>query len=199
MKEMNKFLPKLLIFLACFSAFNCIAVTASEFDVADIFNSDGEPKEGSINGIKFISAKDGGLLTLALFDGESIASKNGDNYWFLSCNSYKDSYNMNAVICGAQRGEFKILLGSLGYIIEMENRPRGGGRYIVAFDKEPSFEATYRIIDKIEVKKFLAKMIDSKKMQYSYKNEKNKYISNERKIQNTGLTISLLKDMRDYY
>ena len=196
---MNKLLFKVLIFLACFSALNCITATASEENIADIFNSDGEPKEGSINGTKFISAKEDGLLTLALFDGESIASKSGDNYWFLSCNSYKDSYNMNAVICGAQRGEFKILLGSLGYIIEMENKPRGGGRYIVAFDKEPSFEATYRIVDKIEVKKFLAKMIDSKKMQYSYKNEKNKYISNERKIQNTGLTISLLKDMRDYY
>lgn len=77
---------------------------------------------------------------------------------------------MNAVICGAQRGEFKILLGSLGYIIEMENKPKTG-RYIVAFDKEPSFEATYRIIDKVEVKKFLAKMIDSK-MQYSSKIEK---------------------------
>ncbi len=185
--------------IACFSAFNCIAVAASEVDIAGIFNSDGAPKEGSINGVKFISAKENGLLTLALFDGESIPNKSGDNYWFLSCNSYKDSYNMNAVICGAQRGEFKILLGSLGYIIEMENKPRGGGRYIVAFDKEPSFEATYRIIDKVEVKKFLAKMIISKKMQYSYKNEKNKYISNERKIQNTGLTISLLKDMRDYY
>ncbi|MBJ9905855.1 hypothetical protein [Acinetobacter bereziniae] len=199
MKEMNKFLLKVLISLACFSAFNCIAVAASEVDIADIFNSDGTPKEGSINGVKFISAKENGLLTLALFDGESIPNKSGDNYWFLSCNSYKDNYNMNAVICGAQRGEFKILLGSLGYIIEMENKPRGGGRYIVAFDKQPSFEATYRIIDKVEVKKFLAKMIDSKKMQYSYKNEKNKYISNERKIQNTGLTISLLKDMRDYY
>ena len=81
----------------------------------------------------------------------------------------------------------------------MEDNPRGVGRYIEAFDNETSFEATYRIIDKVEVKKFLAKMIDSKKMQYSYKNEKNKYISNERKIQNTGLTISLLKDMRDYY
>ena len=196
---MNIFLLKILMFLACFSAFNCIAVTASEVDIADIFNSAGTPKEGSIGGGKFISAKENGLLTLALFDGESIPNKSGDNYWFLSCNSYKDSYNMNAVICGAQRGEFKILLGSLGYIIEMENKPRGGGRYIVAFDKEPSFEATYRIIDKVEVKKFLAKMIDSKKMQYSYKNEKNKYISNERKIQNTGLTISLLKDMRDYY
>ncbi|MFH7805550.1 hypothetical protein [Acinetobacter sp. BSP-53] len=199
MKEMNKFLLKVLMFLACFSAFNCIAVAASEVDIADIFNSDGTPKEGSINGVKFISAKENGLLTLALFDGESIPNKNGDNYWFLSCNSYKDSYNMNAVICGAQRGEFKIFLGSLGYIIEMENKPRGGGYYIVAFDKEPSFEATYRIIDKVEVKKFLAKMIDSKKMQYSYKNEKNKYISNERRIQNTGLIISLLKDMRDYY
>ncbi len=199
MKEMNKFLLKFLMFLACFSAFNCITVAASEVDMADIFNSDGEPKEGSINGVEFISAKENGLLTLALFDGEPIPDKDGDNYWFLSCNSYKDSYNMNAVICGAQRGEFKILLSSLGYAIEMENKPRGGGRYIVAFDKEPSFEATYRIIDKVEVKKFLAKMIDSKKMQYSYKNEKNKYISNERKIQNTGLTISLLKDMRDYY
>jgi len=68
---------------------------------------------------------------------------------------------------------------------KMEDKPRGGGRYIVAFDKEPSFEATYRIIDKVEVKKFLAKMIDSKKMQYSYKNEKNKY---------NDLTISRLKE-----
>lgn len=185
--------------IACFSAFSCNVVAASEVDIAGIFNSDGSSKEGSINGIRFISAKENGLLTLALFDGESIPNKTGDNYWFLSCNSYKDSYNMNAVICGAQRGEFKILLGSLGYIIEMENKPRGGGRYIVAFDKEPSFETTYRIIDKVEVNKFLAKMINSKKMQYSYKNEKNKYISNERKIQNTGLIISLLKDMRDYY
>lgn len=185
--------------IACFSAFSCNAVAASEVDIAGIFNSDGAPKEGSINGIRFISAKENGLLTLALFDDKSIPNKTGDNYWFLSCNSYKDSYNMNAVICGAQRGEFKILLGSLGYIIEMENKPRGGGRYIVAFDKEPSFETTYRIIDNVEVNKFLAKMINSKKMQYSYKNEKNKYISNERKIQNTGLIISLLKDMRDYY
>ncbi|WP_151791587.1 hypothetical protein [Acinetobacter soli] len=199
MKEMNKFLLKVLMSIACFSAFSCNVVAASEVDIAGIFNSDGSPKEGSINGIRFISAKENGLVTLALFDGESIPNKTGDNYWFLSCNSYKDSYNMNAVICGAQRGEFKILLGSLGYIIEMENKPRGGGRYIVAFDKEPSFETTYRIIDKVEVNKFLAKMINSKKMQYSYKNEKNKYISNERKIQNTGLIISLLKDMRDYY
>ncbi|WP_111812812.1 hypothetical protein [Acinetobacter soli] len=199
MKEMNKFLLKVLMSIACFSAFSCNAVAASEVDIAGIFNSDGAPKEGSINGIRFISAKENGLLTLALFDDKSIPNKTGDNYWFLSCNSYKDSYNMNAVICGAQRGEFKILLGSLGYIIEMENKPRGGGRYIVAFDKEPSFETTYRIIDKVEVNKFLAKMINSKKMQYSYKNEKNKYISNERKIQNTGLIISLLKDMRDYY
>ena len=87
MKKMNRFLLKILMFLACFSAFNCIAVAASEFDIADIFNSAGTPKEGSIGGVKFISAKENGLLTLALFDGESIPNKSGDNYWFLSCNS----------------------------------------------------------------------------------------------------------------
>ena len=108
MKEMNKFLLKVLMSIACFSAFSCNVVAASEVDIAGIFNSDGSPKEGSINGIRFISAKENGLLTLALFDGESIPNKTGDNYWFLSCNSYKDSYNMNAVICGAQRGDFKI-------------------------------------------------------------------------------------------
>lgn len=187
---------KILIVIALL--FGC-SLSNAKNNIEDIFNKNGTPKEGSINGIKFISAKEDGLLTLALFDSEPTPNNNGDNYWFLSCNSYKDNYNMNGVICGAQRGEFKILLGSLGYAIEMENKPRGGGHYAVAFDKEPSFETTYRIIDKIEVKKFLAKMIDSKKMQYSYKNEKNKYIPNEIKIPNTALVISMLKDMRDYY
>lgn len=179
---MNKFLFKVLMFLICFSVFNCIVLVVLEVDIVDIFNFDGMFKEGFINGVKFILVKENGLLILVLFDGEFILNKSGDNYWFLSCNFYKDSYNMNVVICGVQRGEFRILLGLLGYIIEMEDKLRGGGCYIVVFDKEFSFEVIYCIIDKVEVKKFLVKMIDFKKMQYFYKNEKNKYIFNERKI-----------------
>lgn len=196
---MKKFIFKILIFLACFNTLEVIAATNTERNISNLFNIDGSPKKGSINGIEFISGKEGSLLILALFDSESISSKAGDNYWYLTCNSHKDEYNMNSVVCGAQREEFTILLTSVGYAIQMENKPRGGGRYAVAFDKEPSFETTYRIIGRTEVKEFLAKMIVSKKMQYAFKNEKNKYVSKEMSIPNTGLVISLLKDIREYY
>lgn len=196
---MKKLICKILVFLACFNTLEVIAATNIEKDISNLFNGDGSPKEGSINGIKFLSSKDDGILTLVLFDEESIANKTDHNYWYLTCNSNKNQYNMNSVICGARREEFTILLGSLGYLIQMEDKPRGGGRYVVAFDKEPSFETTYRIIDRVGVKEFLAKMIVSKKMQYAFKNEKNKYISKEISIPNTGLVISLLKDIREYY
>lgn len=174
--------------------------TYAESKIPQIFEFEsGHPKVGKINGLNYLSYVENGEPILFLFDKGVEIDDDSEYFWYLSCQKVNDSTNLEKVLCGLNKDGFLILKSDLGLIIQLENKPQFTGKYNIAFDKNPTFQSNFRIIDQKDVKNFLSKMFAANKMQFSVKNPEGEYVRKSIDIQNAQLALSLLTEIYDFY